>query len=100
MTKAFSLRISEALAVEEDDFFGAEYEAHIDMKNDFIRELKDRQIAALFLMVHKAEKKKVSQDLIRILGEQDKNPKSGPYTACCTNKGMAQLHDHPAARFF
>jgi len=86
---AFGLRISEADAIEVEDFIGAESEEHIDIKNDFIKKIKDKNLGALFLYVNKANKKRVSSDLIRILGKQDNEPKSGPYTACCTNKEVA-----------
>jgi integrase len=89
--KAFGLRISEACLVNEFDFFGSESEDEIDQKNDYIRELKNNGIGKLFLHVNKADKRKVGKHLIDILGEQETEPKSGPYTACCTNKEFATL---------
>ena len=89
--KGFGLRISEACLVNEFDFFGAESSDEIDQKNDYVKILKDNGIGKLFLHVNKADKKKVKDDLIQILGEQELDPKSGPYTACCTNKEIANF---------
>lgn len=89
--KGFGLRISEACLVNEFDFFGAESSNEIDQKNDYVKILKDNGIGKLFLHVNKADKKKVKDDLIQILGEQELDPKSGPYTACCTNIDIANF---------
>ncbi len=88
---AFGVRISEALAITEQDFFGAESEQFINAKHDYIRKIKDAGLGALFLYVESARKRKVKDDIIKVLGEADDLPKSGKYTACCTNEEMAQF---------
>jgi integrase len=88
---AFGVRISEALAITEQDFFGAESEQFINAKHDYIRKIKDAGLGALFLYVESARKRKVKEDIIKVLGEADDLPKSGKYTACCTNEEIAQF---------
>lgn len=85
----FGLRMSEAFAVEEEDFFGAESQDDIESRNDFISRLVEKELGILFLYVNKADKKSVPKDFIKILGDQDNEPKSSPYTACCTNVEIA-----------
>ena len=42
--------------------------------------------------VSEAKKKKVSPEILKLLGESENTlPKSGTYTACCTNDEMAEL---------
>jgi hypothetical protein len=46
----------------------------------------------LFLNVNKAEKRTITKDVLKILGDNlDFEPKSGPYTACCTHQDMAEF---------
>lgn len=87
----FGLRLSEAFSVEEDDFFGHESQDEILSRNDFISKLVEKELGILFLYVNKADKKSVPKDFIKILGDQDNEPKSGPYTACCTNAEIASF---------
>ena len=88
----FGLRISEAFAIEEDDFIGGDYKEDLLVRNNFVSRLVEKGIGALFLEVTKAEKKKVPLDILKILGQEENDePKSGPYTACCTSKEMAEF---------
>ena len=91
ISMGFGLRVSEAFAVEEDDLFGFESIDQIVARNDFISRIVEKELGSLFLYVDKADKKKVSKDIIRILGEQDNEPKTGPYTACCTCPELAEF---------
>jgi hypothetical protein len=91
VSMGFGIRISEAFAIEYDDFFGEESEKIINSRNDFISRLVEKELGALFLYVNKADKKKVSKEITRILGEQDNDPKTGPYTACCTSVELAEF---------
>jgi len=87
---AFGLRISEAVSVTEDDFIGEESTEELSTRNDFISRLIEKKLGYLFLNVNKAEKRKVNKDIINFLGkEQNNDPKSGPYIACCTNLELA-----------
>lgn len=90
---AFGTRISEACAVEKTDFYGEESVNYIDNKNDYVRKIKDARLGALFLEVREAEKHKISKEIIKVLGKPSKEPKTGPYTACCTSWEMAILID-------
>lgn len=46
----------------------------------------------MFLEVTKADKKKVPTDILKLLGLEDSDePKSGPYTVCCTHKEIAEF---------
>lgn len=75
----------------EPHFFGKESEKFIDSKNDYIRKIKNAGVGALFLQVREAKKRRVKKELMKVLGDQDKSPKTGPYTACCTNLEMGKL---------
>ena len=89
---AFGTRVSESCAIEELDIFGEESAGHIDSKNDYIRQIIDANVGALFMNVRVAVKKKIDPQILRMLGEEpSKEPKSGPYTAVCTSPEMAQL---------
>lgn len=87
----FGLRVSEASLITRRDFIGKESEEEINYRNDFIKELKDKQIGKLFLSVNKADKAKINKDIVQMIGDQTTKPKSGEYTACCTNKELANL---------
>lgn len=89
---SFGLRISEALAVEELDFIGEEEVEDLKKRGDFISQVISKGKGFLLLQVNKATKKTIRNDLIKILGGNiNKEPKSGPYTACCTNQEMAEF---------
>jgi integrase len=89
---AFGLRISEAMAIEYEDFIGAGAEEFQTKRNDFISKIIDKELGALFLNVNRANKRIVSKELINLIGEdQDTTPKSGQYTACCTNTDIAEF---------
>ncbi|POB13871.1 hypothetical protein C0Z22_07365 [Halobacteriovorax sp. DA5] len=87
----FGVRISEACAVTRRNFLGIKSSLYIDKKNDYIKTIKDAGLGALFLYVDTAIKAPVGADIIKVLGEPDNDPKTGPYTACCTNQEMANL---------
>lgn len=70
--------------MEEEDFFGYESKDQILMRSDFISRLVEKELGILFLYVNKAKKPQIPKDVIKILGDQDTEPKSGSYTACCT----------------
>ena len=92
VTISFGLRISEAFAVKEEDFIGASHKDDLLVRNDFVSNLVSKGIGALFLEVTKAKKKNISSDLLKLLGGEDnQEPKSGPYTACCINKDLAEF---------
>ena len=92
VSMGFGLRISEAVAVTEDDFIGEESKDELSSRNDFISRLIEKGLGYLFLNVNKAEKRKVNKEIINYLGkEPSKDPKSGPYIACCTNLEMASF---------
>ncbi|MFA5584890.1 MAG: hypothetical protein WDA09_11825 [Bacteriovoracaceae bacterium] len=89
---AFGLRISEALAVEELDILGNDEVEDLKNRGDFLSNVINKGTGFLLLHVHKAKKKKINKDIIKILGDKvSKEPKSGPYTACCTNQGLAEF---------
>jgi hypothetical protein len=88
----FGVRVSEAMVVDESDFMGSESEKFINDRNDYVRKVKDAQLAVLFLFIDSAKKKKVNKDILRLLGaDQDTEPKSGKYIACCTSLEMGEL---------
>lgn len=88
----FGLRISEAFAVQEEDFIGGDCKDDLLIRNNFVSRIVEKGIGALFLEVTKADKRKVPDDIVKILGQENNDePKSGPYTACCTNSEMANL---------
>lgn len=90
VSKAFGLRVSEALAVTLDDFIGEESRDELLAQGGFVSQMVEKNLGLLFLSVNKANKKPIPKELIRMLGEEPSNaPKSGPYTACCTNKSIA-----------
>jgi len=89
ISMGFGIRVSEAFAVEPDDFFGYESKKQIMARNDFVSRLVEKELGSLFLYVNKADKKRVNKDIVRIIGEQDNDPKTGPYTACCTCEELA-----------
>lgn len=92
VSKAFGLRVSESLAVTLDDFIGEESRDELMAQGGFVAQLIEKKLGHLFLSVNKATKKTVPRELVRMLGEEQSNdPKSGPYTACCTSKDMAVL---------
>lgn len=92
VSKAFGLRVSEALAVNIDDFIGEESQEQLMAQGGFVAQLIEKNLGFIFLSVNKADKKPVTRELVRMLGEEQSNdPKSGPYTACCTNYKMAVL---------
>ncbi len=92
VSKAFGLRVSEAFAVILDDFIGEESRDELTAQGGFVAQLIEKKLGHLFLSVNKATKKAVPRELVRLLGEEQSNdPKSGPYTACCTSKKMAVL---------
>jgi hypothetical protein len=89
---AFGLRISEAMAVLDSDFIGDEELEDLKSRGDFISRLVEKGKGFLFLSVNKAEKRTITKDVLKILGDNlDLEPKSGPYTACCTNQEMAEF---------
>ena len=89
---SFGFRISEALAVEELDFIGEEEVEDLKKRGDFISQVVSKGKGFLLLQVDKASKKNIRSDLIKILGGNvNKEPKSGPYTAFCTNQEIAEF---------
>lgn len=87
----FGLRFGEAYVLTEDDIFGAESIDEIDASNDHSKRLKDTKMAFLFCSVNKSKKNGISEEISALFGDADQDPKSGNYTACCTNKEMAKL---------
>jgi len=89
---AFGLRISEALAVEELDFIGDEEVEDLRSRGDFISQIINKGKGYLLLYVNKAKKRTIKCEIIKIIGGNINNePKSGPYTACCTNQEIAEF---------
>ena len=87
ISMAFGLRISEALAVEPEDFIGRNSLKELLARNDYISILINKGAGSLFLSINKANKRKVRRQLIRLIGEEpDNEPKTGNYMACCTNR--------------
>lgn len=89
---AFGLRVSEALAVEEFDFIGEEETEDLKSRGDFISQIVNKGKCYLLLNVNKAKKRTINPEIIKILGgDINKEPKSGPYTACCSNQEVAEF---------
>lgn len=92
VSMGFGLRISEAISIEIGDFIGDEFKDDLLTRSSFVSKIVEKELGILFLEVTRAEKKKIRSELIKILGEEENDdPKSGPYTACCTSKEIAEF---------
>ena len=93
MCAMFGVRISEALAVTPEFLLGEDDLKDQADRNDIIKvaQAKAKYVAA-FLMVTKAQKKKLRDTEIRKhLGAASDLPKAGDYTTCCTSRELGIL---------
>lgn len=89
---AFGVRISEGLAAEPEQLIGADDIDRAELGNRVIQRARETGSMVAFLVVDEAQKRPVKDvSVVRIVGDVDDEPKTGPYTAGCSSPELGQL---------
>lgn len=86
----FGMRVSEALPMTRSALLGAEERSDLVSVEGLLKQLIEKHDPAAMARILVAEKRDhVRDDIVkRFLGDQDTDPKGGPYTAACFHDGL------------
>ncbi len=91
MCVAFGVRVSEALRIQPEHLLGSET-VGTGSENDFIARINRIYKPFLYACVTESEQRiKVNSHILKVLGEDPDDPKSGDYNAACIDEGIAEF---------